>query len=235
MATTSSEATLSMRIDDEKSDAQTHELPQQKDSPIPQPNLDSKTPRVSREYLNQDESPESLEQRKRESALLLKLDLFIAPVMMLLMLISYLDRGNIGFAATQGMSKDIGLKPTQLNTAVSVFYIFYILAEVCVLYFIFNPYIYPPLPNPISPSTRPSPTHLSSIDPKYLLITTPVPHLHTRQTPLLPPCNPHHNIRLGSRLSLHRLHLFLRGPRHNTHFPRIFRGLSFPRHDAIFV
>lgn len=67
--------------------------------------------------------------KKAEARLVRKLDTFIAPVMMLLMLISYLDRGNIGFAATQGMAADIGLAPTQLNTAVSVFYIFYILAE----------------------------------------------------------------------------------------------------------
>lgn len=66
---------------------------------------------------------------KREARLVRKLDCFIAPVMMLLMLLSYLDRGNIGFAATQGMTADIGLAGTQLNTAVSVFYIFYILAE----------------------------------------------------------------------------------------------------------
>jgi hypothetical protein len=31
------------------------------------------------------------------------------------MIISYLDRGNIGFAATQGMIKDINLKGSQLN------------------------------------------------------------------------------------------------------------------------
>ncbi|KAH7056924.1 retrograde regulation protein 2 [Macrophomina phaseolina] len=67
--------------------------------------------------------------KKKEAALVRKLDCFIAPVMMLLMLISYLDRGNIGFAATQGMTEDIGLKGSQLNTAVSAFYIFYILAE----------------------------------------------------------------------------------------------------------
>ncbi|KAF1972735.1 retrograde regulation protein 2 [Bimuria novae-zelandiae CBS 107.79] len=48
---------------------------------------------------------------------------------MLLMLISYLDRGNIGFAATQGMTEDINLRGTEPNTAVSLFYIFYILAE----------------------------------------------------------------------------------------------------------
>ena len=87
------------------------------------------------------------DRKAREKALVRKLDLFIAPVMMLLQLISYLDRGNIGFAATQGMTKDIHLKGTNLNvcvllsisrrhhtnvgeqTAVSVFYIFYILAE----------------------------------------------------------------------------------------------------------
>ncbi|KAI0858289.1 retrograde regulation protein 2 [Xylaria cubensis] len=74
-------------------------------------------------------SQEAQEQRRKEKALVRRLDYFIAPVMMLLMLISYLDRGNIGFAATQGMVQDIGLKGTQLNTAVSVFYVFYILAE----------------------------------------------------------------------------------------------------------
>ena len=36
---------------------------------------------------------------------------------LLLQLISYLDRGNIGFAATQGMSKDIHLKGNQLNVS----------------------------------------------------------------------------------------------------------------------
>lgn len=38
-------------------------------------------------------SPEAQALVKREKALVRKLDLFIAPVMMLLMLISYLDRG----------------------------------------------------------------------------------------------------------------------------------------------
>ncbi|KAI0415076.1 retrograde regulation protein 2 [Xylaria grammica] len=60
---------------------------------------------------------EDSERRHVEKALVRRLDYFVAPVMMLLNLISYLDRGNIGFAATQGM------------TAVSIFYIFYILAE----------------------------------------------------------------------------------------------------------
>ena len=59
-------------------------------------------------------SPEDADFVAKEK-LLRKLDTFIAPVMMLLMLISYLDRGNIGFAATQGMTKTLKLKPQQLN------------------------------------------------------------------------------------------------------------------------
>lgn len=55
----------------------------------------------------------------RNARLVRKLDLYIAPVMMLLMLISYLDRGNIGFAATQGMTDDIGLTGTQLNVSMT--------------------------------------------------------------------------------------------------------------------
>ncbi|KAI0509000.1 retrograde regulation protein 2 [Xylaria bambusicola] len=69
------------------------------------------------------------ERRRKERALVRRLDCCIVPVLMVLNLISYLDRGNIGFAATQGMTRDIQLKGNQLNTAVSVFYIFYILAE----------------------------------------------------------------------------------------------------------
>ncbi|CAN9445459.1 unnamed protein product [Alternaria sp. RS040] len=84
---------------------------------------------LQHEYLEQDEGAETIENKKKEDALRRKLDCFVAPVMMMLMLISYLDRGNIGFAATQGMTTDIGLKGSELNTAVSVFYIFYILAE----------------------------------------------------------------------------------------------------------
>lgn len=67
------------------------------------------------EHVELGESTESKEFKIKEAKLRRKLDLFIAPVMMLLMLISYLDRGNIGFAATQGMSEDIGLKGNQLN------------------------------------------------------------------------------------------------------------------------
>ncbi|KAH8163777.1 hypothetical protein CIB48_g4462 [Xylaria polymorpha] len=84
----------------------------------------------SGEFVQDEYSSQEIEERRlKEKALVRRLDCFIAPVMMLLMLISYLDRGNIGFAATQGMVQEIHLKGTQFNTAVSIFYIFYILAE----------------------------------------------------------------------------------------------------------
>lgn len=70
---------------------------------------------VQREYVAQESSPEIAENKIRENKLRRKLDCCVAPVMMMLMLISYLDRGNIGFAATQGMAGDIGLKGNELN------------------------------------------------------------------------------------------------------------------------
>ena len=82
---------------------------------------DEKDEQITREYLNADETPSTIEAQKQEAKLRRKLDCFIAPVMMLLMLISYLDRGNIGFAATQGMTGDIGLKGGQLNVCISYF------------------------------------------------------------------------------------------------------------------
>ena len=73
------------------------------------PEIDSKVETI--EWANRDASAaESPEFRAKEAKLVRKLDLA-------LMLISYLDRGNIGFAATQGLAKDIGLKGSQLNVS----------------------------------------------------------------------------------------------------------------------
>jgi hypothetical protein len=76
----------------------------------------SATPREDTEDVNR-ETHDEIITRKKEDALRRKLDCFVAPVMMMLMLISYLDRGNIGFAATQGMTTDIGLKGSELNVS----------------------------------------------------------------------------------------------------------------------
>jgi hypothetical protein len=94
------------------------ETPQSKTT-FPSSDLDEKTDHLQQEVLAQDEAPDSIEAKKKEDALRRKLDRFVAPVMMMLMLISYLDRGNIGFAATQGMTMDIGLKGSQLNVSQS--------------------------------------------------------------------------------------------------------------------
>jgi hypothetical protein len=80
---------------------------------------DEKTEYVQPDYLAQDETPDAIETKKKEDALRRKLDRYVAPVMMMLMLISYLDRGNIGFAATQGMTTDINLKGSELNVSLS--------------------------------------------------------------------------------------------------------------------
>lgn len=60
-------------------------------------------------------SQEDQDTKKREARLVRKLDLYIAPLLGLLTLISFLDRGNIGYAASQGMTVDIGLRGVQLN------------------------------------------------------------------------------------------------------------------------
>lgn len=86
-------------------------------TPLPTSESDEKALGVQREYLAQDETPEAIDAKKKEDALRRKLDRFVAPVMMMLMLISYLDRGNIGFAATQGMTRDIHLKGSELNVS----------------------------------------------------------------------------------------------------------------------
>ena len=53
--------------------------------------------------------------RKGEARIVRKVDLCLMPVFMMLMLLGFLDRGNIGFAASQGMTKDINLEGKQLN------------------------------------------------------------------------------------------------------------------------
>jgi hypothetical protein len=95
------------------------DTPQSKTT-FPLSDLDEKTDRLQQEVLAQDEAPDIIEAVRKEDALRRKLDRFVAPVMMMLMLISYLDRGNIGFAATQGMTTDIGLKGSQLNVSVTI-------------------------------------------------------------------------------------------------------------------
>lgn len=64
-----------------------------------------------------------------ERRLLLKLDAFFVPVIMLVYLTCFLDRTNIGNVKVAGMPADIGASPQQFATAVSIFYATYVLFE----------------------------------------------------------------------------------------------------------
>lgn len=48
--------------------------------------------------------------------LLLKLDCYLAPVFTIIFLAAYLDRANIGNAASAGMTKDLGLTSGTLGS-----------------------------------------------------------------------------------------------------------------------
>ncbi|KAI9736303.1 MAG: hypothetical protein M1834_001189 [Cirrosporium novae-zelandiae] len=65
----------------------------------------------------------------KERKLLIKLDLFFVPVIMLVYLTCYLDRSNIGNVKVAGMPEDIGASSTQFSTAVSIFYATYVSFE----------------------------------------------------------------------------------------------------------
>ena len=64
-----------------------------------------------------------------ERKLIRKLDLWIVPPVMLLYLLSFLDRVNIGNARLYGMEEDLGLSGDQFQVAVSVLFVTYILSE----------------------------------------------------------------------------------------------------------
>ncbi|KAK1139228.1 hypothetical protein N8T08_001158 [Aspergillus melleus] len=66
---------------------------------------------------------------KKESKLLLKLDLAFVPIIMLTYLSCFLDRTNIGNVKVAGMPEAIGASESQFSTAVSIFYVTYVLLE----------------------------------------------------------------------------------------------------------
>ncbi|CAK4030680.1 MFS general substrate transporter [Lecanosticta acicola] len=62
--------------------------------------------------------------------ILRKMDLRTVPVLTLLYLLSFLDRGNIGNAKIEGLPEDLGLTPTQYNLCLTVFFFTYSAFEV---------------------------------------------------------------------------------------------------------
>lgn len=64
-----------------------------------------------------------------ERKLLVKLDLFFVPIIMVVYLSCFLDRSNIGNVKVAGMPEDIGATTEEISTAVSIFYATYVLVE----------------------------------------------------------------------------------------------------------
>ncbi|GAB7325810.1 hypothetical protein MBLNU13_g09894t1 [Cladosporium sp. NU13] len=68
--------------------------------------------------------------KKKERQLVRKLDRYIVPVVMLLYLLSFLDRVNIGNARLYGLEEDLGMSRDQFQVTVSVLFVTYVLSEV---------------------------------------------------------------------------------------------------------
>ncbi|KAH8897535.1 MFS general substrate transporter [Thozetella sp. PMI_491] len=66
---------------------------------------------------------------EQEKKLLRKLDLWISPVMTIIFLAAYLDRANIGNAASAGMTDELGMSSAELGNAVTLFYVTYVAFE----------------------------------------------------------------------------------------------------------
>lgn len=62
--------------------------------------------------------------------LLRKIDCRLVPVFALLYLMSFLDRGNVGNAKVAGLTKTIPMTDKQYNTALTLFFVFYIVFEI---------------------------------------------------------------------------------------------------------
>ncbi|KAF2470366.1 MFS general substrate transporter [Lindgomyces ingoldianus] len=64
-----------------------------------------------------------------EAKLVRKLDIYLVPVVMLLYLLSFLDRVNIGNARLYKMETDLSINSTQFQVALSILFVTYILSE----------------------------------------------------------------------------------------------------------
>lgn len=65
-----------------------------------------------------------------EPKLLRKIDLRVVPVLSVLYLLAFLDRTNVANAAIYGLQEDLGLVGTQYSTALTIFFVPYVVFEV---------------------------------------------------------------------------------------------------------
>lgn len=75
------------------------------------------------------QAPSLVETKARNRRLNRKLDVALLPFLSLLYLFNGLDRGNVGNAETQGFTRDIGAAPEDLNLAVSLFFVTFVLLQ----------------------------------------------------------------------------------------------------------
>jgi sugar phosphate permease len=68
--------------------------------------------------------------KEEEDKLYRKVDLRLMPILAVLYLLSFMDRGNIGNARIEGLEKELGMTSQDYNTALSCFFITYCLCEV---------------------------------------------------------------------------------------------------------
>ncbi|KAH8882022.1 MFS general substrate transporter [Thozetella sp. PMI_491] len=73
--------------------------------------------------------PTTPEEKAKNSRVNRKIDIALLPFLSLLYLFSGLDRGNVGNAETQGFTRDIGAVPDDLNFAVSLFFLTFVVFQ----------------------------------------------------------------------------------------------------------
>lgn len=65
-----------------------------------------------------------------EQKVIRKCDIHVVPILMLLYLLAFLDRINIGNARLQGLEDDLNMEGPQYNYALVIFFVPYIICEV---------------------------------------------------------------------------------------------------------
>ncbi|KAI9872441.1 MAG: hypothetical protein M1830_001614 [Pleopsidium flavum] len=68
--------------------------------------------------------------RKFDRELTRKIDLHVVPILLIMFLLAYLDRSNLGNARIEGLEKELHMKGTDYNVASMIFYLSYVLFEV---------------------------------------------------------------------------------------------------------
>ena len=76
------------------------------------------------------EGQEAVPSKVNERKLLTKIDFRVVPILSVLYLLAFLDRTNIGNAAVFGMLKDLDLVANQYNTALTIFFVPYVIFEI---------------------------------------------------------------------------------------------------------